>query len=139
MFKGNKNENFNILARIYGNCISSSKVGVRPVPIMLSISAWATARTEGWVTNARIAEHIVDAVYLIWGQLFPAANRFGRKPHKRALGSIRRAKKELKNPTVLTVSEPAPNRDAGIKEKSFSDRKPSCSLTDSKVSRVLMN
>jgi hypothetical protein len=40
----------------------------------LSISAWATTRTEGWVTNARTAEHIVDAVYLVGGQFFPAAN-----------------------------------------------------------------
>ena len=49
------------------------------------------------MTNARIAEHIVDAVYLLWGQLFPAAKRLGREPHKRALGSkvIRRAMKEV--------------------------------------------
>jgi hypothetical protein len=46
---------------------------------------------------------------------------------------------KLMNPIVLTESEPAPNRDAGIKEKSLSDRKPSYSLTDSKVSRVLRN
>jgi hypothetical protein len=74
MFNGNKNEIFDILARIYDNFISSSKVGVRSAPIMLSISAWATTRTEGWVTNARTAEHIVDAVYLVGGQFFPAAN-----------------------------------------------------------------
>jgi hypothetical protein len=62
---------------------------------MLSISAWPTTRTEGWVTNARIAEHIVDAVYLVWGQLFPAAKRLGKKLHKKALGSVRRAMKEV--------------------------------------------